>query len=90
MLVSLAPVLLKGQLYLGSLLSPRDPLKFLYLPGNDLPYSPGKVTGNSVTKVQGWFSKELNWLHKINLNFLKLFFSQSMHVPKYDIQSKPW
>ena len=55
---------------------PFNILHFLYLPGCDLPYSPGKAVGIVVSKVLtlGCFYK-LYWLHKVNLKFLKAVWS---------------
>lgn len=64
---------------------------FMSLPGSYLPYSPGKVARNPVSKVLGQFSKRLYWLHEVNFNTLKL----SGHIWVYKLsnlvfQPKSW
>lgn len=80
---------------LGEFLPSRGPqniLRFLSLPGSDLPYSPGKAAGTPVNKVPGWYFQGLYWLQKVNLYSLKLcgHVCVCAHLWSVTLQSKPW
>lgn len=76
---------------LGEHLSSWDPqniLRFLHLPGSDLPYSPGKAAGNPVSKA-GYFSKGLYGSIKSVLGpWHSLVISDLMYIVNYGILVK--